>query len=187
MMTAMASSSAEQIDWVKGLIQRARKGDSTAFERLYREFSGRVYGLCLRMTKDPAMAEDCVQEAFINAWRALDRFEIRSSFSTWLHRIAVNVVLGKRRRPSFTAEASLESEALEASEWSLDTPVEESEIEEAIAGLPDGARDVLVLSGIYGYSHGETAQMLGVAEGTCKAQLHRARKLLKERLNVEMN
>ncbi len=187
-MTLMATpSTGDQIDWVTALIQRARKGDSNAFERLYREFSGRVYGLCLRMTRDPSTAEDCAQEAFINAWRALDRFEIRSSFSTWLHRIAVNVVLGKRRRSSFTAEAPLESEELEASEWSLDTPVEESEIEEAIAGLPDGARDVLVLSGIYGYSHGETAQMLGVAEGTCKAQLHRARKLLKERLNVELN
>src|SRR5262245_58154405 len=187
MMTAMASSPSEQIDWVTGLIQRARKGDSHAFERLYREFSGRVYGLCLRMTRDPSAAEDCAQEAFINAWRALDRFEIRSSFGTWLHRIAVNVVLGKRRRPSFSAETSLESEQLEETGFSLDTPVEESEIEDAIAGLPDGARDVLVLSGIYGYSHGETAEMLGVAEGTCKAQLHRARKLLQERLNVELN
>ena len=65
--------------------------------------------------------------------------------------------------------------------------MEEREIEAAIAGLPEGARDVLVLAGIYGYSHGETAQMLGVAEGTCKAQLHRARKLLQERLNVELN
>jgi RNA polymerase sigma-70 factor (ECF subfamily) len=187
MMTVMAHPTGDQIDWVTALIQRARKGDSTAFERLYREFSGRVYGLCLRMTRDPSAAEDCVQEAFINAWRALDRFEIRSSFSTWLHRIAVNVVLGKRRRLSFAVEDSIEPEALEASEWSLDTPVEESEIEAAIAELPDGARDVLVLSGIYGYSHGETAQMLGVAEGTCKAQLHRARKLLKERLDVELN
>jgi RNA polymerase sigma-70 factor (ECF subfamily) len=187
MMTAMASPPGEQIEWVSGLIQRARKGDSHAFERLYREFSGRVYSLCLRMTRDPSAAEDCVQEAFINAWRALDRFETRSSFSTWLHRIAVNVVLGKRRRVSFGAEAPLESEQLERSEWALDTPVEESEIEEAIAALPDGARDVLVLSGIYGYSHGETAEMLGVAEGTCKAQLHRARKLLQERLNVELN
>jgi RNA polymerase sigma-70 factor (ECF subfamily) len=186
-MTAMASPSGGEIEWVSGLIQRARKGDAHAFERLYREFSGRVYGLCLRMTRDPSAAEDCVQEAFINAWRALDRFEIRSSFATWLHRIAVNVVLGKRRRVSYGAETSLESEQLAQSDWALDTPVEESEIEEAIAGLPDGARDVLVLSGIYGYSHGETAEMLGVAEGTCKAQLHRARKLLKERLNVELN
>jgi RNA polymerase sigma-70 factor (ECF subfamily) len=187
MMMAMADSPGEQIDWVSGLIQRARKGDSHAFERLYREFSGRVYSLCLRMTRDPAQAEDCVQEAFINAWRALDRFEIRSSFSTWLHRIAVNVVLMKRRRVSYGLEAPLESEQLEHSDWQLDTPVEESELEEAIAGLPEGARDVLVLAGIYGYSHGETAQMLGVAEGTCKAQLHRARKLLKERLNVGVN
>jgi RNA polymerase sigma-70 factor, ECF subfamily len=187
MMTLMANPTSDQIDWVTALIQRARKGDQNAFERLYREFSGRVYGLCLRMTRDPSAAEDCAQEAFINAWRALDRFEIRSSFSTWLHRIAVNVVLGKRRRSSYTAEATMESEELEQSGWALDTPVEESEIEDAIAGLPDGARDVLVLSGIYGYSHGETAQMLGVAEGTCKAQLHRARKLLKERLNVELN
>ena len=183
----MASSPGEQIDWVSGLIQRARKGDSHAFERLYREFSGRVYSLCLRMTRDPAQAEDCAQEAFINAWRALDRFEIRSSFSTWLHRIAVNVVLMKRRRVSYGLETSLEAEQIEQSDWQLDTPVEQSELEEAIAGLPDGARDVLVLAGIYGYSHGETAQMLGVAEGTCKAQLHRARKLLKERLNVGLN
>ena len=183
---AMASSTGEEIGWEAALIQRARRGDSHAFERLYREYSGRVYGLCLRMTRDPAAAEDCTQEAFINAWRALDRFETRSAFGTWIHRIAVNVVLGKRRRVSYGAETSLESEVLEASEWSFDTPVEEGEIEAAIAKLPEGARDVLVLSGIYGYSHIETAKMLGLAEGTCKAQLHRARKLLAERLNVEM-
>jgi RNA polymerase sigma-70 factor (ECF subfamily) len=187
MMTAMATSTGgTEIGWETALIQRARKGDTHAFERLYREYSGRVYGLCLRMTRDPSAAEDCTQEAFINAWRALDRFETRSAFGTWLHRIAVNVVLGKRRRISFGNETSIEPMDLEASEWSLDTPVEESEIEEAIARLPEGARDVLVLSGIYGYSHIETAEMLGLAEGTCKAQLHRARKLLAERLNVEM-
>jgi RNA polymerase sigma-70 factor (ECF subfamily) len=87
---------------------------------------------------------------------------------------------------SFGAETSMETGELEASEWSFDTPVEESEIEAAIAKLPEGARDVLVLSGIYGYSHLETAAMLGLAEGTCKAQLHRARKLLAERLNVNL-
>jgi RNA polymerase sigma-70 factor (ECF subfamily) len=185
MMTAMATTGTE-IGWEGALIQRARRGDSHAFERLYREYSGRVYGLCLRMTRDPAAAEDCTQEAFINAWRALDRFETRSAFGTWIHRIAVNVVLGKRRRVSFGNETSIEPADLEASEWSFDTPVEENEIEEAIARLPEGARDVLVLSGIYGYSHMETAQMLGIAEGTCKAQLHRARKLLAERLNVAL-
>jgi len=187
MMWAMASTGGQEIDWEAALIQRASKGDAPAFERLYREYSGRVYGLCLRMTRDAALAEDCTQETFINAWRALARFETRSAFGTWLHRIAVNVVLGRRRRSGFGAEASLESDHPEETEWAFDTPVEESEIEEAIAELPEGARDVLVLSGIYGYSHVETAQMLGVAEGTCKAQLHRARKLLKERLNVEMS
>jgi len=176
----------ERVDWEEGLLQRARNGDVRAFERLYRDHVGRVYGLCLRLTRDPADADDCTQEAFLNAWRALGRFETRSSFGTWLHRIAVNVVLGRRRRASEQIEVTLPSEEPEmAGEWTLDTPVEVGEIEAAIAGLPDGARDVLVLSGIYGYSHGETAQMLGVAEGTCKAQLHRARALLRAKLHPE--
>ena len=159
-----------------------------AFERLYRDHVGRVYGLCLRLTRDPAGAEDCAQEAFVNAWRALGRFETRSSFATWLHRIAVNVVLSRRRRPFEQVELTPhDSEQVETErEWALDTPVEVGEIEAAIAGLPDGARDVLVLCGIYGYSHGETAQMLGVAEGTCKAQLHRARGLLRAKLHLEV-
>src|SRR6188474_1039172 len=82
------------------LIERARKGDSRAFERLYRDHVGRVHGLCLRMTRNPDLAADCVQDAFIKAWKALPRFEARSSFSTWLHRIAVNTVLERRRGPS---------------------------------------------------------------------------------------
>ena len=176
----------ERVDWEEGLLQRARNGDVRAFERLYRDHVGRVYGLCLRLTRDPADADDCTQEAFLNAWRALGRFETRSSFGTWLHRIAVNVVLGRRRRASEQIELTPASEeSAMGGEWTLDTPVEVGEIEAAIAGLPDGARDVLVLSGIYGYSHGETAQMLGVAEGTCKAQLHRARALLRAKLHPE--
>jgi RNA polymerase sigma-70 factor, ECF subfamily len=169
------------------LIARARNGESRAFERLYREHSGRVYGLCLRLTRDVAQAEDCVQETFINAWRALGKFETRSSFGTWLHRIAVNVVLGKRRRVTPPMESVDEHpEALDC-EWVFDTPVEVEDIENAIGSLPDGARDVLVLCALYGYSHGEAAKMLGVAEGTCKAQLHRARHLLRDRLGIEVN
>lgn len=183
-----AAAKSDQVDWEAGLVQRARSGDMRAFERLYRDHVGRVYGLCLRLTRDPAGAEDCAQEAFVNAWRALGRFETRSSFGTWLHRIAVNVVLSRRRRPSEQIEPTArDSEEAEADgEWTLDTPVEIGEIEAAIAGLPDGARDVLVLCGIYGYSHGEAAQMLGVAEGTCKAQLHRARALLRAKLHPEV-
>jgi RNA polymerase sigma-70 factor, ECF subfamily len=178
-----------RVDWEGALVQRACAGDTRAFERLYREHAGRVYGLCLRMTRDVQLAEDCTQETFINAWRALPRFETRSSLSTWLHRIAVNVSLAKRRK-SPAAEAAPpapQSDEAPSEAWTLETPVEVQEIESAIGALPDGARDALVLHALYGYSHGEAAQMLGIAEGTCKAQLHRARKLLRERLGVEVN
>ncbi len=175
------------IEWQGALVERARSGDTRAFERLYREHAGKVYGLCLRMTRDAALAEDCTQETFINAWRALDRFETRSSLGTWLHRIAVNAVLAKRRKATPVVvdceSVEGEDEGIET-EWTLETPLEVQEIENAIHALPDGARDVLVLYGIYGYSHAEAAEMLGVAEGTCKAQLHRARGLLRERLGV---
>jgi RNA polymerase sigma-70 factor (ECF subfamily) len=164
------------------LIERARRGDSRAFERLYREHSGRVYGLCLRMTRNPDAAADCVQDAFIKAWKALARFEARSSFSTWLHRIAVNTVLEKRRGP-MNSELVVEDPTVhEEPVMVFDTPVEEEELEAAIESLPQGARDALVLCGLYGYEHSEAASMLGIAVGTCKAQLHRARGLLKERL-----
>ena len=175
-----------RVDWEQALVQRACAGDARAFERLYREHAGRVYGLCLRMTRDAQLAEDCVQDTFINAWRALPRFEVRSSLSTWLHRIAVNVSLAKRRKSS-PAEPLPEDDEGVAADWTLETPVEVQEIETAIEGLPDGARDALVLHALYGYSHGEAAHMLGIAEGTCKAQLHRARQLLRERLAVEVN
>ncbi len=176
-----------RVDWEGALVQRARAGDVRAFERLYREHVGRVYGLCLRMTRDPALAEDCTQETFINAWKALGRFETRSSLGTWLHRIAVNAALAKRRKANHIVDLPAgDDEDVAESDWTLETPLEVNEIEAAIERLPDGARDVLVLHAIYGYSHIEAAEMLGVAEGTCKAQLHRARSLLKDRLGVEV-
>ena len=175
-----------RVDWEGALVQRACAGDTRAFERLYREHSGRVYGLCLRMTRDAQLAEDCTQDTFINAWRALAKFETRSSLSTWRPRIAVNVSLAKRRK-SPQVEPVPEDDEGGATQWTVETPVEVQEIESAIGTLPEGARDALVLHALYGYSHGEAAQMLGIAEGTCKAQLHRARKLLRERLNMEIN
>ena len=179
----------ERIDWETGLVHQAREGDVLAFERLYRDHIGSVYGLCLRLMRDRTHAEDCAQEAFFNAWRALGRFETRSSFGTWLHRIAVNVVLSRRRKPAHLEPllpAHADGEVVDAlGDWTWDTPVEVHEIESAISSLPDGARDALVLCGIYGYSHGEAARMLGIAEGTCKAQLHRARALLRARLESE--
>jgi RNA polymerase sigma-70 factor, ECF subfamily len=177
------------VDWERALVERARAGDMRAFERLYREHVGRIYGLCLRMTRDPAVAEDCTQETFINAWKALPRFETRSLLGTWLHRIAVNVALSRRRKATVVVDSPADedpNDEMIESDWTLETPLEVNEIEAAIERLPEGARDVLVLHAIYGYSHVEAAQMLGVAEGTCKAQLHRARNLLREKLGVEV-
>src|SRR6201987_2389441 len=144
----MAHAQAEEtrVEWQGALVQRARAGDRRAFERLYREHAGRVYGLCLRMTREAQLAEDCTQETFINAWRALPKFETRSSLSTWLHRIAVNVTLARRRKAS-PVEPSVEDEedGGGAIEWALETPVEVREIENAIGALPEGARDALIL------------------------------------------
>lgn len=186
----MGAAQTQRVDWELALLQRASRGDVRAFERLYRDHVGAVYGLCLRLTRHRANAEDCTQEAFINAWKALPQFESRSSLGTWLHRIAVNVVLSRRRRSTRTDELSAPEPAPPLAAYldepvAFDSPVEEAELERAIQALPDGARDVLVLGGIYGYTHAEVAQMLGVAEGTCKAQLHRARALLQARLTQE--
>ncbi|MEZ5458213.1 MAG: sigma-70 family RNA polymerase sigma factor [Steroidobacteraceae bacterium] len=172
---------AQTLDWQSALLDQARRGDVRAFERLYRETCARVHGLCLRLTHDPTVAEDCTQETYLRAWRALGSFEGRSQLTTWLHRIAVNVVIERRRRQGIQPEPldGLDEAALGVT---LDTPVEEREIERVIESLPAGARDALTLCAIYGYSHAEAAAMLGLAEGTCKAQLHRARSLLRARL-----
>jgi RNA polymerase sigma-70 factor (ECF subfamily) len=134
------------------------------------------------MTRNPDHAADCVQEAFIKAWKALPKFEARASFSTWLHRIAVNTVLEKRRGSANLEIAVEDPSELAEPVLTFDSPVEEEELEAAVASLPQGARDALVLCGVYGYEHSEAAAMLGIAVGTCKAQLHRARGLLRDRL-----
>ncbi len=164
------------------IIERARRGDATAFATIYRTYVGRVYGVCLRMLQDPAAAEDCAQEAFISAWRNLPRFEGRSSLGTWLHRIAVNAVLGRSRRKEPLEHMADPEEAPGADLPPLLDALDVLDLEQLIAGLPPGARHVLVLQGVYGYTHEETAGFLGIAVGTCKAQLHRARRLLVERM-----
>jgi RNA polymerase sigma-70 factor (ECF subfamily) len=165
-------------------IAAAAAGDTAAFESLYRQFSPRVYGLCLRLTGQREAAEDCTQESFVAAWRALARFERRSRFSTWLHRIAVHCVLSRRKGLRFEYEVAEPALGLpdRADPGSGLPPLD---MERAIAALPEGARHVLVLVGIYGYSHAEAAAELGIAEGTCKAQLHRARQLLTTTLELE--
>jgi len=163
-------------------VSRARKGDRRAFEQLYRAHVGQVYGLCLRMTGQPAEAEDCAQEAFIQAWRKLAQFRGDAAFGTWLHRIAVNAVLARRRR--MRPEDSLDDGAEPGTVG--ESPADQRDLEAAVATLPEGARHVFVLLAVYGYTHEEAGEMLGIASGTCKAQLHRARRLLAERLSAGM-
>jgi RNA polymerase sigma-70 factor, ECF subfamily len=181
MLASDADSGAE-------LVTRACQGDMGAFEDLYRRHVGRVYGLCLRMTGQPDSAEDLTQDTFVSAWRSLPGYEGRSSFSTWLHRIAVNAVLARRRSPQGRNETSMTDELGEQMEFEAEAALDQAtpiDIERAIAALPPGARDIVVLHGIYGYSHEEAAAMLGVAVGTCKAQLHRARHLMRARMERE--
>lgn len=171
-------------------VARARNGDVAAFEGLYRDHVGRVYGLCLRMTGNPATAEDLTQDTFVNAWRSLPGYEGRSRFSSWLHRIAVNAVLAQRRAPLGRNEVSMTDDEGGTMDFAADQQLDDTtpiDLERAIAALPPGARDIMVLHGIYGYSHEEAAGMLDLAVGTCKAQLHRARQLMRARLHVEQH
>ena len=175
-------SRAHETEWIVA----ARGGDVRAFERLYRAHSGKVMGLCLRMTRLHDVAEDCVQQTFLQAWRRLDAFEGRSNFGTWLHRIAVNQVLARARSPEKREES--DEEAMTAHSATAgghaDSVGDMMDLEHALAALPDGARHVVVLQTVYGYSHEEVAEMLGVAVGTCKAQLHRGRRQLRKLMGM---
>src|ERR1700722_3315756 len=165
-------------------VAQACGGDQRAFERLYRAHAGRVFAVCLRLTNQRETAQDFTQETFVAAWRALPRFEQRSQFTSWLYRIAVNTALARRRRGGLQL-VSAESHGAElervAGEADAAGPID---LEQAIGRLPQGARDVLVLVGLYGYSHDEAAAQLDIAAGTSKAQLHRARSLLAAQLGL---
>jgi RNA polymerase sigma-70 factor, ECF subfamily len=167
-------------------VELARGGDLPSFERLYRENVDRIFALCLRLSGDPVRAEELTQDVFVRAWEKLDSFRGESAFSTWLHRLAVNVVLGMRR-----SEGRLGSRVVFADDLSIyesesggSRPMdgERMDLEAAMASLPDGTRTVFVMHEVEGYTHEEIARLTGRAEGTCKALLHRARKLLRERL-----
>jgi RNA polymerase sigma-70 factor (ECF subfamily) len=177
----------------QALLDRAREGDMEAFESLYREHSGRVHALCLRMSGNATLAADLTQEAFIRAWEKLGSFRGESRFSSWLHRLTVNVVLGERRaRGRREARVVDDGELAEKrSETGIGVariaartpePGRRADLEQAIAGLPREARRILVMHDVEGYRHQEISEMTGRSLGTCKSQLHRARKLLRERL-----
>jgi len=166
------------------LVARAQAGDQTAFRELYRQHAGRVYALCLRLTGDGRDAEERTQDVFVRLWDKLRSFRGDSAFSSWLHRLAVNVVLNERRTTGRRERRVMPAEdpdnvagAQHAAPLHLNI-----DLERAIAELPDGAREVFVLYDVEGYGHADIAQLVGIAEGTSKAQLFRARRLLREKL-----
>jgi RNA polymerase sigma factor (sigma-70 family) len=167
------------------LIRRAQAGDCAAFDGLYALTAGRVFAVLLRLCADREAAERLTQDTFVMAWRRIGTFRGQSRFTSWLHRIAVNFVLqdgratGRREARVLTVEDGVLHEAAERPA-STDLRID---LERAIARLPAGARTALVLHDIEGYTHDEIAAMTGVAQGTVKSQLHRARRLLQERLN----
>lgn len=166
-------------------VRRAQQGETAAFEQLYHAHVGRVYALCLRLCGDSARAEELTQDVFVRAWEKLESFQGKSAFSTWLHRLAVNVVLGDRRSEGVRVHrvfSTDEPEKYETPSTRASDPGTAMDLERAIAQLPPGARSVFVLHDVEGYKHEEIAQMQGSAVGTCKAQLHRARRLLREAL-----
>lgn len=167
------------------LVRRAQGGDVAAFEELFRRFQGRIYAVCLRMVADPARAEDLTQESFVRAWRKLGSFRSESAFGTWLHRLSVNVVLGElrssKRWESQTAPLGPDETGVPARP--LRDTLAAVDLENAIAELPPQARTVFVLHDVEGYKHREIAGLMGLAEGTCKAHLHRARNLLRKALS----
>jgi RNA polymerase sigma-70 factor (ECF subfamily) len=166
-------------------VRKAQAQDTAAFEALYRLHVDKVYGLCLRMTGNASEAEDCAQDAFIQAWTKLDKFRGESAFGTWLHRVAVNTVLGRMRKSRREQDRIRAVSEVSTVPESIGDNGDLRDIELAINELPSGARHVFVLHAVYGYSHGETSGMLGIAEGTSKAQFHRARRLLSQQLKTE--
>jgi RNA polymerase sigma-70 factor (ECF subfamily) len=181
MVTIKSDGVADEAAWIR----QAKRSDARAFESLYRMHVDKVYGLCLRMTGNVSDAEDCTQDAFIQAWNKLEKFRGDSAFATWLHRIAVNTVLGRFR------SSKREQDRIQAVADTSLTPLalgdvgELRDLSEAVDRLPPGARHVFVLHAVYGYSHKEAGNMLGIAAGTSKAQLHRARRLLAQQLKQQ--
>ncbi|GAA5070227.1 sigma-70 family RNA polymerase sigma factor [Lysobacter panacisoli] len=174
----------------RSLVSAAARGEVRAFEALYRRHAGRVHGVIARLVGGQgARAEDLTQEAFVRAWQALPAFRFESAFSTWLHRLAVNTALmemrSRRSRPQDDGDSDEEVfDLLGSADSAGHTTALSMDLERAVASLPPRARAVLVLYDVEGWKHEEIAAELGMAVGSSKAQLHRARNLLRERLGA---
>ncbi|GGA67996.1 RNA polymerase sigma factor [Arenimonas soli] len=182
---AADAASVPERDADHALVRAAGAGDMAAFEQLYRRHHRRIFALLRRLSGHEARAEDLLQEAFVKAWQALPGFRFESAFGTWLHRLAVNTALMELRSRRGGEDRETDDSALE---WqgTADSAGQRTalglDLERAVATLPPRARAVLVLYDVEGWKHEEIADELGMAVGSSKAQLHRARQLLRTRL-----
>ena len=191
-MTGASKTSGEKLSEAEA-IERAKQGDAAAFEVLYNLHKRRVYSLCLRMTTNTAEAEDLTQEAFLQLFRKIGTFRGESAFSTWLHRMAVNVVLMQLRKKGLqVVPLDDESEGEEetpkkdygAQDNVLAGSLDRLQLKNAIDRLPPGYRSIFVLHDVEGFEHNEIAEMVGCSIGNSKSQLHKARMKLRELLKT---
>src|ERR1700740_3560232 len=189
---------AQPVAWTEAeAIRLAQAGNAAAFEFLYPLHGRRVYALCLRMVGNPADAEDLMQEAFLQLFRKIGTFRGESAFSTWLHRMTVNVVLMRLRKkslPTDSLEETLEPDAensapkrdVGAPDLRLTGAVYRVNLQRYIEKLPPGYRTVFVLHDVQGYEHNEIADIMGCSVGNSKSQLHKARTRLRDLLQEEI-
>src|SRR5271154_7384563 len=175
-------------------IERAKQGDAEAFQALYDKHKRRVYSLCLRMTANTAEAEDLTQEAFLQLYRKIATFRGESAFSTWLHRLSVNVVLMHLRKKSLPVVSLEETTQGEddtpkkdfgAEDLALAGSIDRLQLQRAVDDLPPGYRTIFVLHDVEGYEHNEIAQIVGCSIGNSKSQLHKARMKLRDLLKIQ--
>jgi RNA polymerase sigma-70 factor, ECF subfamily len=191
-LTGASKKSGEKLSEAEA-IERAKQGDAAAFEVLYNLHKRRVYSLCLRMTTNTAEAEDLTQEAFLQLFRKIGTFRGESAFSTWLHRMAVNVVLMQLRKKGLQVvplddenEGEEESPKKDygAQDNVLAGSLDRLQLKNAIDRLPPGYRSIFVLHDVEGFEHNEIAEMVGCSIGNSKSQLHKARMKLRELLKT---
>ena len=183
-MQAIADRPREMRRAMVDLLGEAQRGDMAAFEALYRQHVGRVHGLCRRLARDAGRAEEMTQEVFLRAWRHLNACPDGGALAGWLHRMTVYVALSENRkaRRRLRREAPIEDGLLRDARESARNPGSALDLERAMQRLPHGARQIFVLHDLEGFRHEEIGKLLGLSPGTSKAQLHRARRLLKEAL-----
>jgi RNA polymerase sigma-70 factor (ECF subfamily) len=161
----------------------AAAGDTRAFERLYHRHVARIHSLARRMLGGD-LADEATQDVFVRVWEKLGSFRGEAAFGTWLHRVAINVILGRRKQLGIRRERFVDGEKMIGKLLSNPKGAETAiDFEAAMSLLPDGAQEVFVLHDVEGYKHGEIAELLGISAGTSKSQLHRARMILREYLD----